>query len=266
MVSFFTKGRFGNNFLIAASAWVYSKKYGLDFHVPKESIAPHVWPSNFQHLSNPNWNPDLQSIEVNDFGHAYRELPFQEEWRDRNIMIGTADIHTGYFHSYKYFSGYEEEIVKVFFKRDVVPLYSNHLAVHWRLGDYRTLPKHHPIVTKEYILEAIQKVEFLTNRTDFTIRFFSDEPDFVYDFSKKYLSNRTCLVSYAKSEIDDFQEMMFCEHQIVSNSSFSVLSAILNRNTNKIIIAPHEDNYMGELNKKLDVSDLMPKEWIRIKI
>ena len=54
--------------------------------------------------------------------------------------------------------------------------------------------------------------------------------------------------------------MSYCNHNIIANSSFSWWSAWLNKNPEKIIIAPK----LWFANKKIRNEDIVPKSWIRI--
>jgi hypothetical protein len=54
--------------------------------------------------------------------------------------------------------------------------------------------------------------------------------------------------------------MSYCNHNIIANSSFSWWSAWLNKNPEKVIIAPKL--WFG--NKKIINEDIVPKSWIRI--
>jgi len=66
-------------------------------------------------------------------------------------------------------------------------------------------------------------------------------------------------------ELKDFETMLRCEHAIIANSSFSLIASILNKNKDKIVISPHEDNWFGPANKKLDPKDMIPKNYFKIK-
>ncbi len=58
----------------------------------------------------------------------------------------------------------------------------------------------------------------------------------------------------------DMQLMSICRHNIVANSSFSWWAAWLNRNPQKIVVAP--DRWInGPLEESKDV---IPGDWVRI--
>lgn len=264
-VSAYTKGRFGNYAYIVMAAYAYSLKHGLYFSAPKKSLAPHQWPVYFHHLQSPDFDESLLTVEVNDEKHTYTDLPFKEEWRDKNILIGTKDIKTGYFQSYKYFEEHEDKIRDAF-GLNVLSI-PNTCSIHFRGGDYFELKDHHPPITIEYLDKAVGQMIATTG-----CRYY-----FVYtDDLKNCLPVISALSSLYKefdikfyvriggNELQDFKDLMSHQYNITANSSFSVLAATLNPNPDKKVICPHEDNYMGVKNKHLDVSTLYPPSFIRV--
>jgi hypothetical protein len=55
--------------------------------VPSHSDHPKWNPIYCLHLVNPNYNPNLEKINLWEGKHSYEELPFNEEWRDKNIDL-----------------------------------------------------------------------------------------------------------------------------------------------------------------------------------
>lgn len=256
MVSCISKGRYGNFCFANMAAYVYSLKHGLDFHIQDTSIAPHLWPLYHQDLKNRNWNPELETVYVNDNQHSYRELEFKEEWRDKNIIIGTTGINTGYFQSYRYLKGYEDEI-RIKFGLPVDFLH-NTVGIHIRRTDFLQLADKHPVITKKYLNDAINFFLLRLGKTYFVI--YTDDIDWVI----KYIEERNdsdSFMAISNTVEKDFKGMIECEHFITSNSSLSVLASILNPNPNKIIICPK--HFFGEGNKHLDTSTLYPHGWIK---
>jgi len=264
-VSCISKGRYGNFCFANMAAYVYSLKHDMPFHIQDKSIAPHLWSLYHQDLRSDDWDETLETVYVNDNQHPYRELEFKEEWRNKNIIIGTTDINTGYFQSYRYLENAEDPI-RVAFGLDNIDLYRHTCSVHLRGGDYLKLQQHHPVITQEYLIQAIDIT--LQSYIVKEFKFFTDDIEYFMPIIKRIksiLPSRYFSLSIGGTELNDFRQMMGCQYNITSNSSFSVLAAILNPTEDKVVIVPHEDNYFGELNKKLSVEDLYPPNFIRIK-
>lgn len=60
------------------------------------------------------------------------------------------------------------------------------------------------------------------------------------------------------TELSDFNQLASCEHQIIANSSFSYWAAYLNKNPNKVVIAP-KDWYSDKIQRTI-----CPPEWIKL--
>jgi hypothetical protein len=66
--------------------------------------------------------------------------------------------------------------------------------------------------------------------------------------------------NYSDNNYEDLRLMSCCNHNIIANSSFSWWGAWLNKNPNKIVIAPK----LWYANQKIENKDITPKNWLRI--
>lgn len=246
MVTFNNAGRYGNWFMECATAIAYSLKYGLEFHAPDgKNKDPYHCPTYCHHLCNPSWNPSLEKIHLWENGHQYQELPFEESWRDKNIII------EGYRQSEKYFVDYRNEILYLlnypYEKRE------GYVSVHVRRGDYLRLTSKHPPVGKEWYEKAMSQFE------GYKFKFYSDEINWCI---KEFGNRSDCEFSIGQSIEFDAYDAACCEHNIISASTFGWAQAWLNRNENKKIIVPKL--WFTEGWDGLDTSDIVPKEWIKL--
>ena len=83
------------------------------------------------------------------------------------------------------------------------------------------------------------------------------------DWTKKELEGLAKNMFFVEGEkyYHDFFLMSLCDHNIISNSTFSWWAAYLNKNPNKIVTAPKKwfNEQLGKNTK-----DLIPPEWIII--
>mgnify|MGYP001462963489 CR=1 FL=1 len=142
------------------------------------------------------------------------------------------------------------------------------VSIHVRRGDYvpskvrysdgittYSPERHlkHPLMPVEYFQAAaseFKNVIFLV---------FSDNLKDI-DWCKNSLMIKNTIFVH-NDDLIDFKMMQYCDHNIISNSSFSWWSAWLNSNPGKSVISPKEDNWFGEYYAHYDMSDLIPKEW-----
>lgn len=252
MVSFTPQGRMGNFLFECATTFAYAKKHGLQFSVPMWTNHEFYNPIYLRHLINPNYVRSSNYQLVPEQGHQYQELPFLEEWKDRDILL------TGYFQTEKYFIDYRKEILEAFDYKWEPELRT--VSIHVRRGDYVTYWEKHPKVPDEFYQQAIK---YFSERGLFTFKVFSDDIPWckVYFTGEKF-PGVEFIFSEGQSVEEDLRLISCCLHQINSSSTYSWWGAWLNRNANKIIITPKEWFTPGFGG--LDTSDIIPDNWIKM--
>lgn len=181
----------------------------------------------------------------------------------------------GFFQSYKYYSGYEE-VVRECFKfpesevdatnKDVLKRIKSikSVGVHIRRGDYKNdkiTNNIHGLCSLEYYQEGLKKIG-ATNH-DATFFFFSDDMEWVKRNFGDY-HEKSIFVS-GNNKDDSWKDMMLmsnCDHNIIANSSFSWWAAWLNRNKDKMVIAPRR--WFKDEEKEHYTYDLIPPQWLRL--
>ena len=153
--------------------------------------------------------------------------------------VGSINL-TGYFQSEKYFIHCSNLIKKMFkFKKENELkkkwnkyLIKNTIGIHIRRGDYLKLENYHSIQSLEYYNKAIKIIE-KNNNIDY-ILVFSDD----IKWCKKNFKDKKYVFIENQFNTEDLALMSYCNHNVISNSSFSWWASWLNNNTNKIVIAP----------------------------
>jgi len=180
-------------------------------------------------------------------------------------------IIEGYFQSEKYFENVRNDIINYFFlpKKHNIDyilnkysslLQQNNLSIHIRVGGDRVVLQHsHKNVSTEYYLTAINKILEIDPTVEKYI-IFSDN----IEYCKSIFGNdkNIIYIENEKNYIDLFL-MSMCTHNIIANSTFSWWAAYLNKNPNKIIIAPKTE-WFGPTLKHFNLDDLFPKNWITL--
>jgi hypothetical protein len=237
---------------MAANCLGYSLKHGLEYSIPNASTHPFHNPVYVTHLHK-HIDRTLPNTIIKEKHFHYEEIEFREEWRNYNILLD------GYFQSYRYFEGYDKQIVELFnypyhLEKDVC-------SIHARFGDYLTIPGKHILVDADYLNEAMTLIKEKTGITRFKV-FSDDLPYFKNNFGHLYNFE----YSTNNSIEEDLIEISCCHSNIGSSSTFSIWGAELNRNPNKIVITQKlwfksgwQDSY-----GVVDTSDILRPEWIKL--
>jgi len=175
----------------------------------------------------------------------------------------------GYFPSYKYFEGIEQLLRQDFTfiiepdeqNRKTMDLIcsSNSVSLHVRQGDYISSEKTRNkfgICSPAYYQRAVGYFAKAVKDPLFFI--FTNEPDFVKDNLKMDYPSVCVTHNSGKKSYEDMRLMSLCRHNIIANSSFSWWGAWINKNPDKIVIAPSPAfDVMG-----LKDYDFYPNSWM----
>jgi hypothetical protein len=185
----------------------------------------------------------------------------------------SKDIYLeGYFHSERYFNDISNEIRSEFeLKYPADTINSKYLAqinssesvaLHVRKYDDALANSANEIYgscTTEYYQKAISYMQEKLQDPFFFV--FSDD----IRWTKKNINIDTAKVEYiSHNDIEkgheDIRLMKACKHNIIANSSFSWWGAWLNKNSDKIVIAP--DRWLD--TEIYDFKDVVPANWIKL--
>ena len=252
-------GRLGNQMFQYATLKALSLKTGYEIFLPNNTS---IKLDGCYDMTNNKWieyKLDLLDcfnivcpILDNPLPNQYQEQTFEFEHKLFDIQDNTSI--EGYFQSCKYFEDFKQEILNDFtFKSSIlekcltqISNYSNPVAIHIRRGDYVNHPGFWSI-TPEYIQNALNHF----SNDEYTFLIFSDD----IEWCKQIFPEGVIFIE--GNQFEDLCLMSLCDHNIISNSSYSWWGAYLNKNPNKKIIAPK--NWFTDPKP---LNDLYPKTWI----
>lgn len=241
MVTCVFLGRLGNQMFQIATTMAHAWRNNDTFILPTEVEGPKGTPIYFPHLPHGEMKEEYTYVEQY---HPYQQIPYRP-----NMCI------RGYWQSEKYFAEYRQRIIESF----AIPyeMRKGVVSIHCRRGDYVDHADRFPPTTIEYVERAVKHFVDL-GYSNFLV--FSDDIDWCkQNIRPKH--GEAYFYSGNTSELKDLQMMSGCEHNIIANSSFSWWGAWLNRNPNKIVIAPKV--WFGEA-AGLDYRDQVPDSWIKM--
>lgn len=199
----------------------------------------------------------------------YREPHFHYD-DEVEGLVGPVELN-GYFQSWRYLKGVEQDLVRLFqpieslsttalHYMNVIERQSCAVSLHVRRGDYlsKDSAKVHGVLGIEHYRRAVALIRAFHPSASFFI--FSDEPDWV---ERELLSGLDATVVRGQDgrPWEDMHLMARCHHNIIANSSFSWWAAWLNNNPRKHVIAPRQWFSPPALRVN-NTCDLYPPEWI----
>lgn len=195
--------------------------------------------------------------------NSYKEPHFHF---DENIFNIKDDTNIdGFFQSELYFKHIENDIKNLFVFNKNIQEQSNLIlkekkkaklvSVHVRRSDYLGLQHQYNLLDIKYYQQSIN----MFDDDIYQYLIFSDDIN-----SCKEIFGENELIDYIEgnNQYVDLCLMTQCDHNIISNSTFSWWGAYLNKNKNKKVIAP--SIWFNPNRKDLNTKDMIPKDWIKI--
>lgn len=266
-------GGLGNQLFEIFNVISFAKKYNKDFY--------YVYQKNIGNRQT-YWDTFLQSLKKYT-KESYVKGKYIEinEPKDEDYVNYTLDnpnmnnniLFKGYFQSHKYFQDYFNDIKQLINlneqKDNILTKYpeynlSNKISIHFRYGDYKVLPDHHPILSFDYYIKCLDKI--INNNTDYNILYFIEENDEIYisQFIKNLeVKYKNCKFIKISNNIKDYEQMLLmslCDYNIIANSSFSWFGAYFNEKQN--VYYPMK--WFGTKLSHLKLENRFPKHWNKI--
>jgi len=249
------------------------RHYALNvFNIAEEFAGP----EEVAQLCKPGNNLLMKSLK--NVSGIFLSLSRQTCFKERHfhfdpslLRLGSNVYLDGYWQSEKYFCSAQNIIRNDFTVSTPLAganldasnriISTNSVSLHVRRGDYVTNPAtghYHGLCSPEYYQQA---VDYIANRTsDPHLIIFSDDICWVREQLR--LPRPVTFVEHNGPEFshEDLRLMSLCKHNIIANSSFSWWGAWLNRNPEKMVVAPEQ-----WFNRQdISIADLIPPDWHRI--
>jgi hypothetical protein len=283
MNSIIIQGGLGNQLFQIFMLISYSIKHNKQFVIPKnlQSWDKRItyWDTIFLNLmpflvSN---NDIEKYIEIKEPSFKYTELSSITE----NVVLN------GYFQSYKYFENNYTEVcdkLGLYQIRNIIKQkyftqtnninennkICNTISLHFRMGDYKNMPNHHPLISDNYYINSLFHIISVTKQKKWNVIYTCEEIDDEIVLSRiKHIKNVFKELNFLKidNSLKDYEQMLLmsvCDHNIIANSSFSWWSAYINDNPQKVVCYP--SIWFGIAYSNFDTIDLYPDSWNKINV
>jgi hypothetical protein len=209
--------------------------------------------------------------------NIYRNLTFKEidenlerisepswSFNETNIFYYKSIEFYGYYQSSKNFKSQSKKIKDCFlptqqFIDKIKHLYpkifgENSVSIHVRRGDYIGISETLPVVDKTYIDECLNQIGRYSH-----IFIFSNDKE----WCKENLNYKNSTVVEGLDDYEELWAISLCNHNIMSNSSFSWWGSYLNINENKKIYCPSV--WFGPKGEK-NYQDIYEDNWNKIEV
>lgn len=166
--------------------------------------------------------------------HSQQILQFSEHHREEDLLLHGCFLNEGYFSAHRSIIMQMLRLPTVVEQKDKDLL--NTVAIHVRLGDFKTSPNHF-IDLSTYYDSAIALAR---GRYGDAMRLVivCEEPHLVSHYYPRLLDDPTTRLMYETCEIETFRFMTRCSGVIIANSTFSWWAAWMNETPNKFVTIP----------------------------
>lgn len=273
-----SNGRLGNQMFQYAGFRGVASNRGFDWVIPSEDSESSCNYGLFDCFDMGSVSESNKGLPPSNY-ETVRTENFNFDEKFFNNCPDKVNVDS-YFQTEKYFKHIEDEIRKDFtFKKEilesceeVITSIGDAIFLHVRRGDYVATPDHHPTLSSDYYIQALEQFD-----EDIPVLVFSDDlnwcreqeflkPDrFLLSENHIKYSNRIKLGdgSIQQSLIPywDLCLMTLCKGAIIANSSMSWWGAWLQNNSGKVI-APNK--WFGRAYSHYEMGDLIPESWEKI--
>ncbi len=246
----------------------YARPYELDIFSLKAKLVEDFWLKLKLQLI---WKFRKHIKNKSFLGLTFFPEPHFEYYKYAFQLVPNTYIE-GFFQTEKYFNKHENEIREAFtfkskpakFNQYLIEQMceSNSVSVHIRRGDYVQKKRYQDVYAKCSLDYYKRGVEYIASKYENPkIYVFSDDIPWVK--ANWTLPYETVFVNHNTGDksFEDMRLMSNCKHNIIANSSFSWWGAWLNKNPQKIVIAPQKWFNDGKINQ----DDVIPENWVRLE-
>lgn len=173
--------------------------------------------------------------------------PTRYEDKFFKLDISKSYFFYGVFANYNFFSDIAEEIRNMYCFPAIMDernkswesIINNteSVGIHIRRGDYIDWGIN--LVPDTFYREAMSIIEKKLLDREIVYFVFTDDPDYVKDKFSDIANLHVIEGNEGARSYIDMQLMSFCKHNITANSTFSFWGAFLNKNLEKIVVAPN---------------------------
>jgi len=255
-ITCYMAGRLGNQMFEVANVYAQALRYNRSFRLT---------------TTNSTGDPLLYKDTI------FRKLKFRKDAHPPGMHCIRGTYHyteykphetlptafIGYFQSEKFFKDFSENIKWLYepteqfvhkAKEQYPQLnYENTVAIHVRRGDFTIQTTRFPLITKEYVFEALKLIPEAT-------MCFIVSDDILW--CKEHLKHDKFVYTDYVDPAEALWFMSLCNHFIISNSTFSWWGAYLSNYKNKKVI--HPSTWFGPAFPKetWDSKDVYCEDWI----